>query len=132
MIARYLHDEIEEKTYGAAFQELVRRHMALEHEKKASWPERYDVKIEQAYLKGTITQDQFNQKWRELWGEKPKWHDIVYLDLVYLGDRRPGSEEILQAFQNDSDEYNRTYFLTEVQLKDELRKYLEQLEKCDD
>ena len=132
LIKRYLNNEINEESYGAHFQELVRRHNALEDEKKASWPERYDLKIEKDYYDGKITVEECNERLNQLWGGRPDWFQIVYSDLLYLGDRRPGSEEILQSFQHDSDEYNRTYFLTEDQFKDELRKFFNRLEACKD
>jgi hypothetical protein len=132
LIRKYLNNEIDEKTCGAEFQKLVARHTALEDEKIASWPKRYDRQIVKDYFGGRITREERNGRWRDLWGENPKWYDVVYLDLVYLGDRRTEDEEVLHEYQNDTDEYKRTYFLTEEQFKDELRKYLKQLEACDD
>ena len=131
LIRKYLSAEIDEKTFGAEFQELQARHKA-EDEKIASWPMRYDRQIEKDYYDGKITLEERNRRWKDLWGENPKWYDIVYLDLVYLGDRRTENEEILQEYQNDPDEHKRTYFLTEEQLKAELGRYLKELESYDD
>lgn len=131
LIQKYLNGEIAESVYGSEFQKLVAQHTAIQEQKSASWPERYDDQVVTEYLAGKITVEEFKRQWRRLWGDSPQWHDIVYLDLVYLGDRRPGTDEILQAFQNSPDEYSRTYFLTEEELKDELRNYLKQLEDSD-
>jgi hypothetical protein len=132
LIRKYLNNEIDENTYGAEFQNLQARHKVLEDEKTASWPVRYDRQISKDYLDGKISQEERNRRWKQLWGENPKWYDVVYLNLVYLGDRRTNDEEVLREYQNDSDEYKRTYFLTEEQLREELKKYLKQLELCED
>lgn len=133
LIRRYLNNEIDEVTFGAAFQELQRRYWVVHDEKISSWPERYDVQLQEAYSEGKISQDEFAKKWHELWGYKPdKWRDIVYADLLYLFDRRSENEEVLMDFQNDASEYNRTYFLTEEQLKEELKRYLKELESSND
>ena len=134
LIRKYLNNEIDEETFGAEFQELQRRHETLQDEKIRSWPERYDLQIEEDYLQGKISKEVYNKKWCELWEYKRGgWRDIVELDLISLFDRSTEDEEVLQAFKNDPhDEYKRTYFLTEEQLKEELRKYLKELETSDD
>jgi hypothetical protein len=132
LIRTYLDNEIDEIAYGAKFQELLKRHKALEDERIALWPERYDRQIEKDYYSGKITLEEANKRSKKLWGENPKWYDVVYLDLVYLGDRRTGDLEVLESYRNDPDENKRTYFLTEEQFKEELHRYLIQLEECDD
>ena len=133
LIRRYLGDEIDEATFGAEFQKLQQRHAALENEKISSWPTRYDVQLQEAYLDGKISKDEFKKRWYELWGYEPaQWHEIVYADLLYLFDRRTDNEEVLKEFQNDPNEYKRTYFITEKNLKEELKRYLKELESSDD
>ena len=133
MIRKYLNNEIDERIFGAEFRELQRKHKTLQDERVNSWPARYDVQLEREYSDGKISEDEFNKKWEELWGYKQGgWHDIVYAELLYLFDRRTDDEEVLQAYRNDADEDRRTYFLTEEQLKEELKRYLKELEACDD
>ena len=133
LIRRYLNGEIDGKTFGAGFQELQRRHKTLEDEKVRSWPKRYDLQLERDYTSGKISKDEFNKRWYELWEYKPGgWRDIVELGLFYLLDQYTEEEDLLRAYRNDPDEYNQTYFLTEKELKEELKKYLKELESADD
>lgn len=133
LIRKYVNHQIDEATFGAEFQKLHGSYVALEDEKTNSWPERYDIKLLEAHRQGKISTEEFTKRWYELWGEKPaRWRDIVHSDLPYLFDRRSQNEEVLMEFQNDPSEYRRTYFLTEEQLKEELKRYLKELESSDD
>jgi len=133
LIRKYVNQQIDEATFGSEFQQLHGRYMSMVDEKINSWPERFDIKLLEAHRQEKISTEEFNKRWHELWGEKPeRWRDIVHSDLPYLFDRRSENEEVLKEFQDDPSEYRRSYFVTEEQLKEELKRYLKELESSDD
>ena len=85
------------------------------------------------FLDGKISRDEFRRRWQELWGHKGEhWRETVYAELYELFDRRLENEEVLKNFRESSDEYERSYPITEEQLREELKRYLKELEACDD
>ncbi len=81
LIRQLLDSEIDGETFCQRFSSLWRVDRDEEWSKAETWSERHDLKLTEAYNRGDISGEVFQQKWRELFGSES------YEDLTAMTNR---------------------------------------------
>lgn len=125
LMRQFKNSEIDGRTFKMRFLKMRSGDLRADDEIKKSWPEPHDQQLINEYKNGRLTDREFSKKWCELWGypEKSEWLEI-FSELFTVVEKFEPDEELYKELSKDDP----TGFITEEQLKDAVRSFLEKLE----
>jgi hypothetical protein len=131
LMRAFAESRIDGKTFQSEFFEMRNRNLNEDEATAKSWPERYDIKIQEDYGRGNISSDEFRQKWHNLWNYQPsKWLDVF--DRLFRDvDRFEPNEAIYEESKKEPDRYDATYYITEDNLRERVIAYMREVESAE-
>ena len=112
LIRQFLGSKVDGETFCTKFCSLWRIDRDEEWSKVETWSERYDLQLTEAYNRGDISGEEFQQKWRELFDSES------YQDLAAMTDR------IFTACDVFHTEPEAEYEIDKTQLRREVAEHL--------
>ena len=118
LIRQFLNSKVDGETFCTKFSSLWRVDRDEEWSKVETWSERHDLQLTEAFNRGDITGEEFQQKWRELFGSES------YADLASMTDRIFTACDVFQV------EPDTEYEIDETELRREVAEHLASYESA--
>lgn len=112
LIRQFLNFEIDVEIFRKSFSSLWRVDRDEEWSKRDSWSERYDLQLTEAFNRGDITGEEFQQKFAQLFDSES------YADLAAMTDRIFTACDVFQV------EPEAEYEIDEAELRREIAEHL--------
>lgn len=83
LIRQFLDYKVDVETFCERFRSLWKADRDEEWSKRDAWSERYDIQLTEAYNRGDITGEEFQQKWRELFDSESYENLSAMIDRIF-------------------------------------------------
>jgi len=83
LIRKFLNSEIDGETFCCDYFPMWRVDRDEEDIQRASWSERHDLKLIEAYRRDEISLEEFERKWSELFGYSTNRHLVDMLSRIF-------------------------------------------------
>jgi hypothetical protein len=130
LIRRFLAEEIDGELFADGFLVARRREGDRQDQISQSWPRRFDLELKEAVLRGAITGEEFERRYKELWGPEVFGEFAEAVGKIFSGVVEYSPDpEVRRLLMEGYDEAGlRSYVQEVVSESNELRKLLHNLD----